>query len=166
MWNNHFFKSFWLIAIFTFSTVSIQAQNNLSEKDTKSIKEIKETYRTAWLQNDSKTILSLFTDGATIYPNGLSPKKGTKALSDFWFSPSDSTTLITEYKINLEEISGEKKLAFVTGSTEIRWTITNMKSNEVKKYASKGNFLTVLVKQKNEWKITKHIWNGKFEEIK
>lgn len=166
MQNRRFFAFSLLLLVSFCLAISAQAQSNLSEKDIKSIKEIKETYRTAWLKDDSKTILSLFTEDAMIYPNGLSPRKGKKALSDFWFAPSDSKTVITDYKIDLEEISGEKNLAFATGSTEIKWTTTDTKSNEAKHYASKGNFLTVFSKQNKEWKIIKHIWNGKFEEIK
>ena len=41
--------------------VSVQAQNKLSNKDIEVIKQIEETYRTAWLKNDEKTILSLFS---------------------------------------------------------------------------------------------------------
>lgn len=165
MLNRRFFAILFLIISFCLVS-SAQAQNNLSEKDIKSIKEIKETYRTAWLEDDSETILSLFAEDATIYPNGLSPRVGKKALKDFWFAPSDSKTIITDYKIDLEEISGEKNLAFATGSTEIKWTTTNTKTDKANNYASKGNFLTVFSKQKGKWKITKHIWNGRFEEIK
>jgi ketosteroid isomerase-like protein len=165
MLNDRFYKNVWLIAVFVFLAISVQAQNKLSKKDIKSIKEIKETYRISWLEDDSRTILSLFAEDATIYPNGLSPRVGKKALNDFWFTPSDSKTVITDYKIDLEEINGEKNLAFATGSTEIKWNTTH-KNGDAKNYSSKGNFLTVFSKHNGKWEIIRHIWNGKFEEIK
>lgn len=88
--------------------VSIQAQNKLSNKDIKAIKQIEETYRTAWLKNDEKTILSLFTDDAMLYPNGNTPVKGKDEMRKFWFVPSDTITTINTYETKIEEIYGEK----------------------------------------------------------
>ncbi len=153
-----------LIFIALLLFISALAQSKLSDKDTEAIKQIKETYRTAWLENDEKTILSLFWDDATLYPNGLSPRKGKEAMKEFWFAPSDTVTTITGYQITVEDVFGEKNTAYVSGSSELAWTMTN--KTESKKYGSNGLFLTVFVKRNKEWKIYKHIWNGRLEEIK
>ncbi|MDH3494607.1 MAG: nuclear transport factor 2 family protein [Acidobacteriota bacterium] len=156
---------FSLFAVSLCLITQLQAQTRLSGEDKEAIKEIKETYRMAWLRDDSETILGLFADDATIYPNGLSPRVGKKAMTDFWFAPGDTKTTITDYKIELDRIDGEKHLAFATGSSEIKWTMTNRKNNESKSYASKGNFMTLFSRKGKRWIIARHIWNGKFEEI-
>ena len=156
---------FLVLVLVGISTVTASAQNELSERDKRSIESIKETYRTAGLKNDKEAILSLFSKNASIYPNGLSPRKGIKAISDFWFAPGPSTTVIDEYEINIDEISGNKGLAFTTGSTKIKGTTSSNGGKESKRYASAGNYLTVFAKRNGEWKIIKHIWNGKFKEI-
>ncbi len=154
-----------LCVILLLSATCIFGQKSFSPKDSKAIINIKETYKEAWLKNDSERILSLFTEDATIYPNGLSPRTGKENLRKFWFSPSDTKTIITDYDLGVSEIHGDRKMAVASGSTKIKWTMMN-KDGTSKKYASEGNYMTVFTKEKNVWRIFKHIWNGKFLEVK
>ena len=143
--------------------IVIQAQSKLSKSDVIKIEKIKEAYRAAWLANDEKGVLSLFWDDAALYPNGLAPQKGIKAVKEFWFAPSDTKTTITNYSITTDEIIGIKNFASASGSSVLEWTMENI--NGVKRYRSKGLFLTLFLKRNKVWKIYKHIWNGKLEEI-
>lgn len=146
-------------------TSSAFAAEKLSGKDKAEIRRVKESYRVSWLNDEPEKILSLFAPDATIYPNGLSPRKGTDALRQFWFAPSDTVTKITAYELTVDEISGGHKLAIATGKTSLRWTMTNKKTGDAKRYESNGNYLSVFVKKKGKWLISKHIWNGRFGEI-
>ena len=97
---------------------SAQAQSKLSRQHTAALRQAEETFRTARLNNDEATIVSVFTADAALYHNGNKPAKGIAAIRQFWFSPSDTVTTLTKYETNLEEITGEKNLA-VVGINEI-----------------------------------------------
>lgn len=83
------------------------AQNKLSNKDIEVIKKIEETYRTAWLKNDEKTILALFWEDGMLYPNG-NTIKGIEGMRKIRFAPSDTITSINTYQTKIDEIYGEK----------------------------------------------------------
>jgi ketosteroid isomerase-like protein len=146
--------------------VSIQAQNKLSNRDLDAIKQIEETYRTAWLKNDEKTILSLFWDEAMLYPNGNTPVKGKSEMQKFWFAPSDTITTINQYETQIDEIYGDKNLAYLTGTNELYWSTEKKDKTELKRFISKGYFIGVYVKRGKEWRILKQFWSGKTQEVK
>lgn len=155
------------IAIFIFAlSFTIRAQDGLQTKDIEAIKNIMENYRTAWLKNNEKTVLSLFTDDASLYPNGNKPVKGKDEITKFWFAPSDTITTINAFEIKIEDISGDKNYATVIGSNELKWSSEKKDKTELKHYLSKGYFMTIYVKRNKEWKIFRQFWNAKTEEIK
>jgi uncharacterized protein (TIGR02246 family) len=156
---------FSLVFVFVFAAVS-RSQNGLSAKDIEAIKAVQETYRAAWLKNDERSVLSLFTDDATLYPNGNKPVKGKAAITKFWFAPLDAVTIINSFEIKIEEINGDKNLAVLTGANELRWTSEKRDKSERKSFISKGYFMSVYTKRDGEWKILSQFWNAKTEEIK
>ena len=145
---------------------AIQAQSSLSAKDAEAVKAVQETYRAAWLKNDEKTVLSLFTDDATLYPNGGKPVKGKTEVTKFWFAPSDTITTIKAFEIKIEDIAGSENFAVLTGSNELQWTSEKKDKSESKRFVSKGYFISVYVKRGKDWKILSQFWNAKTEEIK
>jgi uncharacterized protein (TIGR02246 family) len=145
---------------------AVEAQNNLPAKDIEAIKNVQETYRTAWLKNDEKTVLSLFTDAATLYPNGGKPVKGKAEITKFWFAPSATITTINSFEIKVEDLNGNGNFAVLTGSNEILWTSEKQDKSESKRFVSKGYFISVYTKRGTEWKILSQFWNAKTEEIK
>ncbi|MEW6125836.1 MAG: nuclear transport factor 2 family protein [Acidobacteriota bacterium] len=155
-----------LVLLFNLFSISFMAQSKLSAKDVETIKGIEETYRAAWLKNDDKAILSLFTDDATLYPNGNASIKGKDAMYKFWFAPSDTVTTINTYETKIEDINGEGGFAYVAGTNELTWTTEKKDKSESKRFISKGYFLTVYVKHNKQWKILKQFWSGKTQEAK
>lgn len=146
--------------------VSVQAQNKLKSKDIEAIKRIEETYRTSWLKNDEKTILALFWEDGMLYPNGNTPVKGIEEMRKFWFAPSDTITTINTYETKVDEIYGEKNLAYSVGTNELHWSTEKKDKTELKRFVSKGYFISVYVKRNGVWKILKQSWSGKTQEIK
>ena len=144
---------------------SDKARGGLGTADIEAIKQIEETYRTAWLKNDEKTILSLFADDAMLYPNGNAPVKGKDEMRKFWFAASDTVTTINTYETKIDEIYGEKNLAYVVGSNELRWSTEKKDKTELKRFASKGYFIGIYVKRDRQWKILKQYWTGKTQEV-
>ena len=155
-----------ILALISFFVVSIQAQIKLSNKDIEAIKQIEETYRTAWLKNDEQQILSLFTDDATIYPSGFPPAKGKEAMRNFWFAPWDSVTTINDYEVKISEVFGEKNLAVAVGENNLLWAIEKKDKTSLRQYRSTGYFTVIYVKTDKTWKILKRHWSNKTEEIK
>jgi uncharacterized protein (TIGR02246 family) len=145
---------------------SARSQNNLTAKDIEAIKAVEEMYRAAWLKNDEKTILSLFTEDATLYPNGNQPIKSKAEIRKFWFAPSDTITTINTFEVKIEDVTGDKNYATLTGTNEIRWTSEKKEMAETKRFVSKGYFISVYVRREQNWKFFKQFWNGKTEEIK
>lgn len=160
--NTLIFSSFFIfVCAFT-----IRAQNSLPVKDAEAIKTVQETYRAAWLKNDEKTILSLFTDDATLYPNGGKPVKGKTEVTKFWFAPSDTLTVIKAFRITIEDLAGDENFAVLTGSNELQWTSEKRNPNKLRRFVSKGYFISVYVRRGGDWKILSQFWNAKTEEIK
>jgi uncharacterized protein (TIGR02246 family) len=155
-----------IILLFQFSFLSIDGQNRLSEQDLGAIKQIEETYRTAWLRNDEQTILALFWDEAALYPGGGSVVKGKAKIRAFWFAPSETVTSINAYETRIDEIAGENNLAYLTGTNEIYWSTGRKDKTEVKRFVSKGAFLVIYQKRNRDWKIWRQFWSAKTEEVK
>ena len=163
----NFYKNLAVIFLLIgFSQLPFQAQSNLAAKDIETIKNIEETFRAAWLKNDEKTILSLFTEDATLYPGSNAPVKGKDGLYKFWFAPSDTITIITAFELKIEDIGGDKNFASVSGADEISWTTEKKDKTEMKRCVSKGNFIAIYVKQNKKWKMWKRFGASKTEEIK
>jgi uncharacterized protein (TIGR02246 family) len=156
---------FSLALLFVFAA-AVQAQDNLSAKDIEAIKAVQETYRTAWLKNDEKTILELFTGDAVLYPNGNKPVRGKDEITKFWFAPSATITTINSFDIKIEDLAGNGNFAVLTGSNELGWTSERRDKSELKRFVSKGYFTSVYIKRGREWKILSQFWNAKTEEIK
>ena len=147
-------------------TISVNAQSGLSSKDIEAIKAQQVAYRQAWLRNDEAAVLSIFTDDATLYPAGGSPVRGKAELRKFWFAPSDTVTTINKFDDEIEDITGDRNFAAMTGTNTIHWTSEKKDKTETKRYISRSTFIALLRRQGNEWKITKQIWHAKTEEIK
>lgn len=155
-----------ILGLVLLGAFSIQAQNGLSAKDINTLKGIEDTYRTSWLKNDEEKILSLFTDDATLYPNGNAPVKGNAGMREFWFPKSDTVTTIESYKTSIEDVNGNGCYATVTGRNELVWKMEDKSGAESKRYSSNNYFISVYVKRDGEWKIFKRFWSGKLEEVK
>ncbi len=158
-------KTFSVILVIGLLFFSAQAQNKLSNKDIEAIKQIEKNFESAWLKNDEKGVLALFWDDAILYPNG-NTIKGIEAIKKFWFSPSDSVHTLSKYEIKLEDIYGEKNLAYSIGVHDIAWTATTKGQNDVRKFVATRYFVAIYVKRNNQWKIYKRHWSGKLQEVK
>ena len=101
-----------------------------------------------------------------LYPNGKTPIRGKEGMQKFWFVPSDTITTINTYETKIEEIYGEKNLAYIVGSNELNWSTEKKDKTELKRFVSKGYFIAVYVKRNKQWKILKQSWSGKTDEVK
>lgn len=135
----------------------VNENSNLSTEDIEQIREINRNYTEGWLENDSKKVLELYTDSATIIPSGLLPIQGKKAISDFWFPNDGSTTVIHYYDLEILDIRGSANLAYTFENGKLSFTYEKddfKLDREAESYA-----ITIYKKMESgEWKITERIW--------
>lgn len=135
-------------------------------QDVSAIRAVEEIFRTAWLKNDERTIMSLFTPDAALYPGGNPPHRGINALQKYWFGPSDVITSIDQFEVSIEDIHGTPAFATVTGSDVIHWSTAKKDGTDRKRFVSKGHFLAVYKKNNGRWQILKRFAAARTEEIK
>ena len=153
-------------AILSTSFVTVAQGQGISSKDVEAIRAQQAAYRQAWLRNDEAAVLSIFSDDATLYPGGGAAVRGKAEMKKFWFAPSDTITVINKFDDDIEEITGDRNFAAMTGTNTIHWTSEKRDKTETKRYVSKSTFIALLRRQGNEWKVVKQIWHAKTEEIK
>lgn len=152
------------IILFVFVGVNAEAQTP-PPRDVAAIREIEETFRTAWLKNDEKTILSLFWEEASLYPGGGTPLKGIGAVQKYWFGPSEVVTTIDRFDVDIEAVEGTDTFATVTGYDFIHWSTAKKNGSERKQFISKGSFVALYTKKNSRWRMHKRFAASKTEEI-
>lgn len=94
----------------------------LTQDDVKSIRTTMQSYRQAWLNNDTTTILNTLSSDITLFLPGSGPDiAGKQRVKDFWFPPSDLNYPIRTYEISDEEIFGSGIFAAVQGKSFMVW---------------------------------------------
>ncbi len=155
-----------LIILLLFGSANIHSQGKLSEKDVKNIEKIEQDFAKAWINNDEKGVLSLFWDDAMLYANGRKPVKGIAEIKRVWFTPSDRIHTLTKYNTKLDEVYGDRNLAYAIGTNQIEWDSKEKGKPEVRKFTAERHFLAIYVKRNKQWKILRRHWNGKLKEVK
>ena len=152
------------ILLFVFIGVPIDVRSQ-SSNNIAAIRSIEETFRTAWLKNDEKTIMSLFTPDAALYPGSGEPLKGIDALRKYWFGPSNVVTAIDRFEVNIADVEGTDTFAAVTGFDIIHWSTAKKDGTDRKQFVSKGSFVALYKKIDARWRMHKRFAASKTEEI-
>jgi ketosteroid isomerase-like protein len=141
-----------------------------SSLDQNDIDEVKRTmfeYREAWRAGDSIAVLRRICDDVILYmPNKTGkPKIGKDSVAAFWFPPSDVSYPITGYEVTDEKIDISGDLCIYSGISRLTWHIQhgNVHSDTT---TSVSEFLNVLRKENDEWKLFRVMYNLKDEGYK
>ncbi|MDX1619108.1 MAG: DUF4440 domain-containing protein, partial [Balneolaceae bacterium] len=103
--------------------------------------------------------LRLLAEDAIIMPSGIRPISGKKDIGRFWWPDDGSTTIIDFYETEIEEISGEGRLAYVRGTGHLEFSYEN--GGEMSEHSSDNMFLMVVRKNDDgQWKIWRRMWGG------
>ncbi len=155
-----------VLGIILFIVIGVQADvPKPPPEDVAAIRSIEETFRTAWLKNDERTIMSLFSSDASLYPGGAKPLKGLDSLQKYWFGASDVVTTIERFEVVIEDVEGTPAFATVTGSDVIHWSTVKKDGTGRKQFVSKGHFVALYIKNNSRWLMHKRFAAGKTEEI-
>ncbi len=139
--------------------------DGLTSDDEKAIRATIEAYRTAWLANDSKGVLKTFTDDAVLQPaHGTPAVVGIVAIERYWFTPGGPPTTITELDITVDQVSGNRTLAFARGLDRVAWTVTE--GGVRRRHFHPGTYLNVMKKLLDgSWRIQVHMWDDGPERV-
>lgn len=131
--------------------------NAQAQDDAAQIRQILETYRTAWLENDSARVLGCFMDEGSISPNGNGPLRGKKAMRVFWFPSDSSETIIHRFEIRILEshVTGEQ--AYVNLKSWLDWSY---RKGDLRMGKLQHGFATTIFQKQPDgrWKIKKQNW--------
>ncbi len=140
-------------------TERVGCPDGLTAADRDAIKQVKDSYRKAWLAGDAEGVRRLFAAEAVLMPHhGVAPVVGLKPITDFWWPANSPKTVITRLEVPIEDISGDGRMALARGRSEVAWTVEDQ--GKVTSYANAGTYLTALRKLPDgSWKITHHMWD-------
>lgn len=149
----------------TMTGLEISSSDSLEPEDEASIRATIEAYRAKWLANDSKGVLKLFTDEAVLLPAHGSPAiVGIEAIENYWFAPTGPSTTLTELNITVDQVSGNRKLAFARGSDNVGWTDTD--NGVTRRHYHPGTYLNIMKKLPDgSWRIQVHMWDDGPERV-
>ena len=143
----------------------VASSAEISTADVKAIKATIESYRMAWLRNDSKAVLATFTDDAVLLPAHGSPAiVGMAAIEKYWFTPGGPPTTITRLDITVDQVNGSGALAFARGQDNVGWAVTDSGKN--RRHYHPGTYLNVMKKMPDSsWRIQAHMWDDGPERV-
>ena len=126
-------------------TERVSCPDVLTAADRDAIKQVKDSYRKAWLAGDAEGVRRLFAADAVLMPHhGVPAVVGLKPITDFWWPANSPKTVITKLEVPIDEISGDGRMALVRGRSEVAWTVEDQ--GKVTSYANGGTYLTALRK--------------------
>jgi ketosteroid isomerase-like protein len=139
---------------FVFFTNVVCAQN---KNDAQLIRKVNDDYVKGWLKGDERAVLSLFEDDAMLSPSGLSPIRGMKAITAFWFPKDSSTTTIHTFTNEIKSLELEGDLAYTMQKTFLSWSYVKGATSISKDQW--GIAMTVYRRQPDKsWKIWRQLW--------
>ena len=116
-------------------------------------------FRQAWLDNDIERIMGHLSDEFTLYVPGptASTLRGKERVKSYWFPSRDTLYRITKYEITEPQTHGGRRYAVAQGTSHLGWEMVvkdsvHMASN------SKSEFVTVLRKEGDDWKLFRQIF--------
>lgn len=153
-----------LVALMIVTACDKPETKSFSEKDIEKIKQTMIEYREAWKTGDSTNVLKRVSEDIILYmPDKTGkPKIGKDSVAAFWFPPSDVSYPITAYEVTDEKIEGSGNLCLYSGVSVLTWHIQkgNVHSDTT---TSVSEFLNVLRKKKDEWRLYRVMYNLKDE---
>ncbi|HEY7096947.1 MAG TPA: hypothetical protein VH437_09495 [Terriglobales bacterium] len=136
-----------------------QNDTPLSAEDSVAVWAVLERYRTTWLANGQNGVLSTFAKNAILMPaHGGSPVKGLTEIKKYWWPRSTTKTTITRFVQKFDEVSGDEKLAYARGTSDVEWRSEN---GGTQNWQNDSSFLFLLKRQADgTWRISHLIWDA------
>jgi len=146
-----------VLGMLTVASVSCAGGGGLRSDDRAAIRQLDSVYVAAWLEDDSAAVLSTLAPDAVLMPAGQRPLADREAIRDFWWPNDGSRTRITSYTSVIDEIAGDRSLAYFRSTGELSFTYT--KDSVSSEVTSRNMTLTIVTRAKDgRWHIARRMW--------
>ncbi len=126
----------------------------LTESDLDALTALQQTYVDGWLRNDRDAVMSVMAEDAVFIPHdGVMPRTGAGAISEFWFPGGRAVGIVPVYEQKVTNIAGDGDHATAYGRFRLGY-----EANETR-YTWIGNYLIVARKRNGRWLVTHMIVN-------
>ncbi len=130
----------------------------LGDGDRAAIRALDSAFVGAWLRDDTTAVLALFADDAVLLPPGARPVAGHPAIRAWWWPTDGSRTRILAFDHVVDEIGGTRELAFVRGTSTLRWRST--KAGTTTTQTSRSTDLRLVARDADgRWRIVRQMWS-------
>jgi ketosteroid isomerase-like protein len=110
-----------------------------------------------WIRDDTAAVLGVFAADAVLQPPGAAAVSGLAAIKSYWWPTDGSTTRILGFDHQVLEVLGSSTLAFVRGSSALRWRYT--KDGKTSEQSSRSTDVRVYaVDPSGTWRVIRQIW--------
>lgn len=129
--------------------------------DVAALKALDQAYKREWMDFDPEGVMSLFTEDATLVPHhGDDPVVGADAIRQFWFDPSYSPTIVTDWERVPQEVLVIGDVGIVRGRARLTWEYEGVRTR-----APEGNYVLIATRQTDGWRIRMLTWNDDPREV-
>ena len=139
----------WVVFAILAVTSSGALAKTLTAQDVTALRALSSSYVQGWLQNDQHAVMSVMAHDAVFIPHdGVQPRIGYDAISEFWFPNGSAVGRVPAYTQTITSITGENGHATLYGRFDLTW------ENETTRYNWIGNFMIVARRAKGRWLVT------------
>ena len=129
----------------------------LTEADRREIQALDSTFVAAWLRDDTTAIMATLSSDAVLMPAGRHPLAGHAAIRAFWWPADGSHTTIDTFVSRIDEIGGNRDLAYVRSDDSL--TFTYIKAGSRSTQSSRTMSLAVVARQASgRWQVIRKMW--------
>jgi len=151
-----------IISLCFFQCAQFDSEKNsgLNDLDIKEIRATRLAYTDGWMRNDSTLVLKSLTKDVVLIPHhGNLPIVGIDSVKAFWWPEDALPTKVKLFTSEIDEISGINNMAYVRGRFRLEFEY------DAKVYSNEGNFVNILRKENENWKLSRLIWNDPVPNI-
>lgn len=129
----------------------------LNVNDLAQLRALDSAFVRGWLEDDTVAVLGLFAPDAVLLPPNSAPVSGIPAIRAWWWPADGSHTTITAFERTMEEIGGNRDLAYIRARASLAWKL--VKGGKTTRQTSRANDLLLLVRDRwGTWKVTRQMW--------
>lgn len=126
--------------------------------DEAAVRSLEESYRTAWLANDSAGVMATLADDAVLMPDGSEPVEGGAAIRAYWWPDDGSETVIESYEVEVDEVEGSGDLAYLRGRGTLIFTYRPPEGAESRIESESVHLSIVRRDADGRWRIIRRAW--------
>jgi ketosteroid isomerase-like protein len=132
---------------------------SLTAADRAAILRLDSTFVQGWLRDDTTAALSIWAPDAVLHPPYSPAVTGVPAIRAYWWPTDGSTTKITKFERQIDEVAGSGDVAYIRGRSELGWVY----SKAGKSQSQTGRSASIMIARRDSsgaWKLSRSVWNA------